>query len=354
MRLSTTHRDGGNVNGRKVIFLHSLFRSGSTYMFNKFRRCEKFHTYYEPLHHDLVKLRKDKLAIWKYGAQTAETMKHPELNKPHFQEFSTAFLDGCETLPFFDSAFAYQEFFGVESAQRFSKYIGNLVATTPEEKIPVLQFNRTSMRMDWFRKNHPGSLNLFLLRNPRDQFDSYLGMNTRKKNVFLAINVYIVLASPTVTSYLIPGIKRPVLRGDPTDDLKKCLVTSRKLSTEKHYEIFYYLWSHSLTHARQHADLVLDMDALNTSKDHRAQVKQCIGAYSGETIAFDGYKMKGREVFPAPFDTLVAIEKRIHRDFGFDFTHGGRDKADPPPVSKTLLGRLFRLLEPGRSAPRRW
>ena len=184
---------------KKTIFLHSMFRAGSTYMFNKFRNYDTFWPHYEPLHHDLIKLKKESLDIWKYDKKATNVMNHPELEKPHFYEFKFAF-DNTASLPHYDTDFAYKEFFNVSKTHELQKYINNLINSTPETKLPVFQFNRTSLRIEWFKKQYPESLNIFLLRNPRDQFESYYQRNSLEKNVFLAINIYIVLNDTDATS----------------------------------------------------------------------------------------------------------------------------------------------------------
>ncbi|MEA3115191.1 MAG: hypothetical protein QOG58_4990, partial [Caballeronia sp.] len=41
---------------KSPLFLHSLFRSGSTYLFEKFRRTDRFYCYQEPCNEALIDL----------------------------------------------------------------------------------------------------------------------------------------------------------------------------------------------------------------------------------------------------------------------------------------------------------
>lgn len=214
----------------KLIFLHSMFRAGSTYMFDKFRSYDDFYTYYEPLHHDLIRLRKNSIDIWKYHKEAAKAMNHPKLTKPHFYEFQTAFKKDGEGLPFFDSDFSYKEFFKVQQGEKLKKYIDNIINTTPKEKIPLLQFNRTSARIDWFKDHYPASFNVFLLRNPKDQFESYMQRGDIGKNIFLAINMYIALTNKKFMGEIFDK----KINFKPSDrqnsDLAKCMKLSKKLA----------------------------------------------------------------------------------------------------------------------------
>jgi hypothetical protein len=61
---------------KQRVILHSLFRAGSTFFFNKYRNLENHICFYEPFHHDLVKIRRNKIQIWdfdeKYNATKSQ------------------------------------------------------------------------------------------------------------------------------------------------------------------------------------------------------------------------------------------------------------------------------------------
>ena len=99
-----------------------MFRAGSTYMFSKFRENKKFWTYYEPLHHNLVRLKKDSLDIFEYDENATKAMKHPKLTKPHFYEFYLFLAKYDSISSFYNTDFAYKEFFKVEKEKELLKY----------------------------------------------------------------------------------------------------------------------------------------------------------------------------------------------------------------------------------------
>ena len=306
------------MNQEKAIFIHSLFRAGSTYLFNKFREKNSFCTYYEPLHHDLARLEKDSLDIYKRDEIAAKAMNHPTLNKPHFYEFENAFNDISTSLPYYDTDFAYKEFFKVEKHQELKTYIDHLIHSAPKSSIPVFQFNRSSCRIDWFKEEYPQSLNIFLLRNPRDQFESYVSRGKLGKNVFLAINLYIVLYNKTAMQYLFHKKPNISFSGDTQQDLQVCFKLSTKLPLKKHYEIFYYIWKYSTLHAEKYADLIIDMDKLNDNIDYMNKIKHTLSEYSNIPINFDDYKIKQNTKYSLKDTVFSNIEQSINQDFGYD------------------------------------
>lgn len=304
----------------KVIFLHSMFRAGSTYMFNKFRAYEKFTTYYEPLHHDLIKLRKDSLDIWKYNKKATNAMNHPSLDMPHFYEFQNAFKSDNEALPFFDSDFSYKEFFSVHKNDELKKYIDNLIDTTVTDTIPVFQFNRTSLRIDWFKKNYSHSLNVFLLRNPHDQFESYVQRGEIGKNIFLAINLYIILLNEKSYYEIFESQKNFELSDSVSKDLAECMRLTKNYTMEEHYKVFFYIWALSFYHARDNSDMIIDMDKMNYDKKHLDEIRSLIYRYSEEYIDFSDYQIKNNDSFLISYDKTIKIEKSIIEKLEFNQT----------------------------------
>lgn len=301
------------MENKQTIFLHSMFRAGSTYMFNKFRSYEVFWPYYEPLHHDLIKLQKESLDIWKYDKKATNVMNHPELEKPHFYEFKFAF-DSNASLPYYDTDFAYKEFFNVYKTNELKKYIDNLIKTAPDKKLPVLQFNRSSLRINWFKKQYPDSLNIFLLRNPRDQFESYYTRNPLAKNVFLAINIYIILNDIEATAYLLSEHKNIEFDSNVEEDINSCMEISKNLSLKKHYEIFYFIWMKSLSHAEEYANFIINMDRMNSDKEYIEEIQEKILNYTSESLNFNDYNLKRNIKYSMKKKDFYSIESKINTD----------------------------------------
>ena len=261
-------------NNRRAIFLHSLFRSGSTYLFKKFRETEGFWCYYEPFHHELVRLRKDNLDLFRFDNETTGRMNHPNLEKPHFYEYHVAMKDG-DSLPFFYTIFAYDEFSSVQHQTLTYQYILNLIESAPGASIPLFQFNRSSLRIHWFKKHFPDSLHVYLLRAPRDQFESYFRAGKFSDNIFLAINLYIIIKN--YKSWFFEEVYSEIkgvipLSGDINEDLSRCIYHIKSFSMELHYTIFLHLWIASLIEGSRYADFIIDMNKLGKSETYSKDI----------------------------------------------------------------------------------
>lgn len=267
---------------RKQLLLHSMFRAGSTYLFSKLRALPRYYCYYEPLHHELVRLRRDNIELWGYDRQSTNYMKHPELGAPHFQEYLRAFRDGYDVLPCFEPGLSYDDFSGARENRGLRCYIENLRDSAPQVCMPVLQFNRTTLRVGWFRRNFPDAYNVFLLRSPRDQFDSYVNVMGRKDSIFLAMNLYILARNEDLHFTGVAGCLPAGLSGkDVIADLAICAEHANRVSLPQHYLVFYYLWVMSLLEARAQADRIVDMDRLSCDPDYARGVAADLQAFGG-------------------------------------------------------------------------
>ncbi len=248
---------------RKGVFLHSMFRSGSTYLFKKFRENDKFWCYYEPFHHQLAHLKRDNIAVFRYDQVATNRMNHPHLSKPHFFEY-TAALKG-DTLFSYNPVIAYDDFAKVKHHALTYKYIRNLLISAPISTYPVLQFNRSSLRIKWLKSYFKKSLHIYLLRSPQDQFESYCQAGKVSGNIFLAINVYILLKNPMYGEFfsVYKKLEKIIqLSGNIFGDLEKIARKTDDIPLLLHYEIFLHIWFASLVHGSKYADIIIDMNII--------------------------------------------------------------------------------------------
>ena len=69
------------------IFIHSLFRSGSTYLFNVFRRTGNYWCYQEPENEWLLELDNKPEALLAVTTNNGGNIHHPDIGKPYFWQF---------------------------------------------------------------------------------------------------------------------------------------------------------------------------------------------------------------------------------------------------------------------------
>lgn len=297
----------------RAVFLHSLFRSGSTYLFNTFRNESGFWCYYEPLHHQLIEIRQDRLDIFPFDKETTDRMSHPQLSRPHFYEFQAVLKH--DHIPFFNMLMAYNEFTSVRQHARLYKYIMSLLVGTPDKLVPVLQFNRSSLRIGWFRRFFRKSLHVYILRNQRDQFESYFKQG-KKYNIFLAINLYIVAANCTYMkfgqaySFYMNDFR---VTHDLYYDLKRLAFFSADVDPKIHYRVFQHLWITSLIEAARHADCILDMDRLSESEEYRAHIVQLFNErfIPVKPSIFDDCQVKRYDTYSLDATSCKEIEDEV-------------------------------------------
>lgn len=299
-----------------AIFLHSLFRSGSTYLFNAFRSEQGFWCYYEPLHHQLIEIRQDRLAIFPFDKKTTDKMSHPQLTRPHFYEFKAVLKN--DHIPFFNIFMSYSEFASVRQHARLYKYVMTLLVSTPDKLTPLLQFNRSSLRIGWFKRFFRNALHIYILRDRRDQFESYFRQG-EKYNIFLAINLYIIASNckqwqfdQAYSSYR----KDFRVTHDLYYDLKRLAYFAAELDGAVHYRVFLHLWITSLVEAKRHADIILDMNKLSESPEYNLQITQRLREkLSISPSIFSGCRIKRYDRYCMDDSAFAAIEREVSETY---------------------------------------
>ncbi len=292
----------------KIIFIHSLFRSGSTYLFEKFREMGGFYCYYEPFHHQLEFLKKDKIDIWPVGRKQARKSNHPVLSRPHFFEYYNTF-NKEERVAYFKRKFAYVEFMKVKSHVELKKYIDNLISCCSNGGIPLFQFNRSSLRIKWFKEQYPTSLNLYLLRSPRDQFESYVQRNVLKNNGFLAMNILILVHAKNniLFSNIFPNFYKYIK--DRNDfSIEECQKIASKIKLESHYKLFFLLWILSYSEAITHCKHIIDVNLFEESIRNIELLEKVNRGYEK---FFKNFKIKQYTQYCLSNTKLLMIEQEV-------------------------------------------
>jgi len=136
----------------KIIFISGRFRSGTSLLWNLFNQLPQYHAWYEPLHPNLL--------------------KHIEYVKPQTDHISIDDYWGnyrnLSDLHHFHSAKFGQHRLFLEKHERWHElkaYINYLIAQS-EDKIPVLQFNRMDLRLNWLKNIFPNATIINIEREP--------------------------------------------------------------------------------------------------------------------------------------------------------------------------------------------
>ena len=151
-------------------------------------------------------------------------------------------------------------------------YINNLSFEFDKNR-HILQFNRTSLRIDWFKRNFENTLNVALIRNPRDQFESYIAS---KMPIFLIMNLIIISRKETISSFksLVKEIDIPLFYDDNIyKEIQFYKSIVKKISLENHYKIFFTIWLESFIHAKKYADVIVNTNLLNQDENYKKNIE---------------------------------------------------------------------------------
>ena len=108
----------------RPIFIHSLFRTGSTYLWNLFRKNNKYICYYEPFHQYLLDVNTKNIDI--ILSRKHKEMHHPELDKYYWYEFTEFVKERENGIPFFKKEFVFDEFCTISQNDDLRKYCDTL------------------------------------------------------------------------------------------------------------------------------------------------------------------------------------------------------------------------------------
>lgn len=144
-----------------TIFITGRFRSGSTLLWNLFRKLDGYTSYYEPFNERRwfdSDVRGGHIDISHHGVENYWS-EYAGLNylTQHYREDWTRYN-------------LYMEKDQYEPAMQ--AYIDKLISAAKGNA--VLQFNRVDFRLPWLRENYPGATIIHIYRNPRDQWCSVL------------------------------------------------------------------------------------------------------------------------------------------------------------------------------------
>ncbi len=289
------------------IFIHSLFRTGSTYIWSKFRANSDYKCYYEPFHNELLGITKEGLVT--VDKDALEFNKHPYQDKHYFYEYSD-FIDDVGVNNF-KERFVVQEFCYNGDNISLKKYIDMLLHG---DKVPVLQFNRSSLRTKWFVNNYPESTNIYLYRNARDNFMSYERYLSLDNPFFSAMSLLVIISQlrQPVFKWLSDYIKFPSITGSIEDDIDICGNEVADMSVVDRYLIFYTIWYTSLVFNARYADFCLDINKLTNSFSYNNSFVEYLVSIGVHSITFNDAAMTTFDDYVLDDNVFSFIELLVH------------------------------------------
>jgi polyhydroxyalkanoate synthesis regulator phasin len=258
-RKPQSQNTGGSKN---PIFLHSLWRAGSTYMFNVFRRAGDRYTCYQESIHEIAVDAREKPGILLDVTELGSLMRHPKLDRPYFQELYDA-NDAWRHL--IDKDLIYRQYFDRKGTSELTAYLNALISASKHR--PVFQECRTSGRIAAIKRIFSG-YHIYLLRNPHDQWWSIL-----KDHYFT--NALLMVVNADDPPPLIQALKKQIAFfpyegrhiSEEFDNFDKY-----QYRLDVQYQIYFSLWCLAYVEAKFAADDIVFMDDIAANAHYRNAV----------------------------------------------------------------------------------
>jgi hypothetical protein len=268
------------------IFIHSLWRSGSTYVWNRFRAAPELYAYYEPFHEALLWATEADLAAWTPDSWSSG---HPPLGRPYFAEFLP--MIAGRGLPGFAKSFSLDHNFedDPQTLAGEERYVASLIDHARlQGKIALFGCCRTLGRVPWLKRRFGGT-HLVLSRDPRQQWYSGHLRKVEHGNAYFDLMPFQILGK----SEWEPARRIARTLGiDRFDAASFYLEHDRYFAlyagaaAERSYAAFSAVNGLSLARASPASDLAIDIDRLSADAPYRAAVQQRIGTLTGLAVDF--------------------------------------------------------------------
>jgi hypothetical protein len=249
----------------RPIFLHGLWRSGSTFVWSRFRAAEGVTAYFEPLSPALARLTRARIhrTGWR---DTMERNRHPVMERPYFAEYEPLLRGrGVRT---HRRAFAAERFASRpdESEPALEAYIDALLAhARAEGRRPVLGFVRTGLRMGALRQAF-GAYDVHIDRHPLAVWSSYQRHAENGTHNFFANLLYVLERNAHDPLFAPLAADHHLRRGFERAAKPRVFYREAvdRLTPEESYGLVFWFWLMGALHAASHADMILDVSLAET------------------------------------------------------------------------------------------
>lgn len=250
------------------IHIHSIWRTASTYHWQKIRDAEAVMAFYEPFHPAISWLEEP--ATWRKAA--ADSGLGHSGRDSYWREYRGVIE--TKGVAFFRREFELDQFI-VRSQAEFAgqrAFLGNLLAHARDQgRIPCLGYVRSCARIGWIRREF-GGLHIGLIRNPYFQYMAYIRRIGFMEDCEEAVARILPSAPPPLVRLYDAHVEGSGDGNDRQDNIRVATFA------------FYYVLNAVFMIA--HAEHVFDVDRMGASGATRRAYGRLVSAYVGETISY--------------------------------------------------------------------
>jgi tetratricopeptide (TPR) repeat protein len=260
-----------------------MWRTGSTYVWSKFREQKKYRAYYEPLHETFIQTglgaRASGLqAVHVLGAswsgEVTLKMRHPCLDAFYFAEYEPL-LEAKGT--HFEKGFPYQRYCleDGDSNEPLRHYVADLlIFAMAHGQTPALKFNRALLRSGWLAAQFQ-PVNILVLRRPIDVWKSFVSF----ENLYFP-TVLCLIAGQNQRHRLLESMMRrssvPFYEGETFEAEYDFYHDFATRNLGNLYPLFYEFYLRTAVYAARYAHCILDLDEISVNASARARLTQVL------------------------------------------------------------------------------
>ena len=289
----------------KPIFLHGLWRTGTTYFWQKFKQSDdQLRCFFEPFHHSLQKSLK---ALSNDYETASSRFDLNFVRNNYYAEYEV----GANGVEGYDWRFATDDYHITEARphKAIGRYIGGLCALAQNnQQRPLMQFNRSILRAEWLHKAFNAS-SLYIVRAPMDSYNSYNRLKRGQR-----LNYYMSCFTGIVGRNARLALFRPMaqyLKVDFVENssfwchLKHYAKAFGRLPEQKRIDLFAFFWTLGLMEATLYADNVLDTSlALEREPGEVTDLfEKDILAATGMDLDLSDLNVRSYHLSDTPFET---------------------------------------------------
>lgn len=323
----------------RALFIHSGWRTGSTYVWTKFRQHAGCVGFYEPFNEMLSAMSPTDIYTARHDLAA---LKHSEIGLPYFHEYIP--LLGPKGHPLFKLEFSYRNYFMVDEPLPDQRaYVESLLGAAGKlGRLPTLGFVRSLGRVAWFRRSFADAVNIVVLRSPVGQWLSARQLALEHQHEFFDPMQTLILAQARGSATLVAEAQRLGVPRFEDHPLYAAIELARQMSAKtppaERFARFAALYALSYLAALPNADLAIDMDRLSAEASYQAETAQAIRRLTGVEIDFSDAAMP-RRVDPDVdlLGALVAVRAHLP---DMPLSHGSGD-AGREAEARALIARKF-------------
>jgi|GEM_PF-4917652 len=275
------------MTGRGDVFIHAMWRTGSTFLTSRFREADGYLDFYEPFHEAISRLDRSSGRVRRRRQEQAarqEALNHPRLSHGYFLNYNAPVPGQDKPL-----CALHCNRYGMGDVYRAlspaaAQYLGAASRLAHHaDQIAAFGFCRSGLQVTEMARRLEGE-HIYLYREPRSQFASY---KPGENDYFMPMTLVQLLGAdrlrpvlkPVLPKLMASGLVRRMSRGglSPRLTLKIARPQVAKLPANDLYRLFYTSWLVSNEAGRRACQERLSLTGLASDPRQKRRLEDRLG-----------------------------------------------------------------------------